>query len=1244
MRAKGTIGIGRLALVGLALLLTRPAASAQAVFGSIFGTVTDNTGAAVPKATVVVTDVAKGTSVTLTSNDSGEFTAEHLIPDTYNVKIELPGFKTFQQTDIRVFADSSVKVAAAMEVGSTGETVNVNADQVPLLKTDRADVSTTFSAQEIVDLPIPDRNFTNLQLLLPGAQLLGWSHAADENPQGSKQIEVDGQAFAGVAFQLDGTDNQDPILGIIVVNPNADSLSETKITTQNFDAEFGKAVSSVVTAQTKSGSNAFHGSAFDYRQSNANLARDPFTQPAGSPFPPGLRNQFGGSIGGPILKDKFFFFGDYQGVRQKVGISAVETVPTPQLVSSCLSGACDFSQYATAQGVAQNVAVPSSYQLIYNNASGAPVAYKNNVMSTALSPQALALLKLLQPYTPNTNSGGTFGALRENYAESGTGGFNSDQWDTRLDYTLSANIHAFARFSRFTDTLTGTTIFGPAGGAGFGLGGYGGSSTGANDSTAAGVDIALNSKLVTDIRAGYFRYNIITGKYDQGTQFATQLGIPGLNNDASFTSGAPGFILDDPGFFGATGQNGDDPTASGPEYGSGLNINRCNCELVEREDQFQLANNWTKTLGNHSVRFGADLRYARNLRVPSDNNRTGLLNFGTGPTGNGTSGTGLGFATFLQGDVTTFQRYVSTSTNAKEFQKRDFFYVQDTWRATQKLTVNYGLRYEMYFPESVNGKGNGAILNLNTGYLQVAGYGNINSDMNQGMANNAYNPRLGVAYQVNPGLVIRGGYGRSFDIGVFGSVFGHTATQNLPVLATQVVTAPNGDNVQDTGYAFTLAQGPSAPTPVTVPANGLLPDPGNAVNERSRPTTLRLPTLDAWNLSLQQSISPTMSFTIAYVGNKGTHTFGDVSGNTTNPNEPGDFLPANYSITGNALAYNPNGGDCYPAGPNCVAGGVMASGAAQAGTVLIQNGQTKNQTFLRRYYGGKLPACADTAYASVGGVNAQNGGCGWNQDLTYFGDNLDTHYNALQVTFTKQMAHGVSLNANYAWQAAQAYATGYSTWNRPAVYGNAGDLRRQQVIVYGLMELPFGKNKILLGHVNSVVNQVVSGWQISPVVNYSSGLPFTLNFSNCSASNVGDAPCYVSGDTHQFHKQVSGLPGSGLTWFPAFKQQGANFTAPGEGTFSQPAVDQIGSVGRNSFFGPNFFNTDLSVQKNFSIRERLTLQLRADAFNAFNHINWGLPGGGSTNIDQGGSISSGPYPAGTTGATRQMQFSGRVQF
>jgi outer membrane receptor protein involved in Fe transport len=728
------------------------------------------------------------------------------------------------------------------------------------------------------------------------------------------------------------------------------------------------------------------------------------------------------------------------------------------------------------------------------------------------------------------------------------------------------------------------------------VGGFGGTWLGANDSAAAGADVVVSPKLVTDVRLGYFRYNIGTSKYDVGTDLATQLGAPGLNMGDKTTSGSPSFQLTEVGSFGGPVNN----QATGPQYGAGLNVDRCNCPLTEREDQYQLVNNWTRVIGNHSVKFGADLRYARNLRVPSDNDRTGLLLFGTGPTSNGNNGTtGLGFASFVTGNVTQFQRYVSTTTNAKEFQKRDFFYVQDTWRASSRLTLNLGVRYELYFPEAVNGKGNGALLNLDTGYLQVAGYGKIGSNMNYHLPNNTYNPRIGVAYQVTPTTVIRAGYGRSFDIGVFGSIFGHAATQNLPVLQNQAITANGTDS------AFDLSVGPPAAMPIPVPDNGLLPNPGSQVTSRARPTTLRLPTLDAWNASLQQSFTPTVSVTIAYVGNKGTHTFGDTSGNTTNPNEAAIALSPSQSFNGQALHWDPN----LP----------QVGGVSQYVNGLGPGGAVSDQTLLRRYYGGSLPAC--------------NGQCRWTNDITDFSDNLDTHYNALQVTMAKQYTHGVSLNASYAWQQAISDSTNYSSWDKHIVAGRDGSLRQQQIIVYGLLELPFGRNRQFLAHTNRVIDQIVSGIQISPVINFSSGLPFTLSYSTCSQEVPTSAPCRVDGDARGFHPNVTGIPGNSLMFYQAQNIDNG-------GMFRRPALDQIGNIGRNTAFGPHFFNADLSIQKNFTIHEKYTFQLRADGFNAFNHINWGTPGG---NIDQGGSISSGPFP-GASANPRQLQFSGRVQF
>jgi len=1175
-------------------LLSLPSLShAQAIYGSIFGTVTDNTGAVVPGATITVTDEAKGTSVTAQSNDSGDYTVQHLIPDTYDIKVTAPNFKTFEQTGIVVAANTSPKVDAHLEVGGESETVTVLADSVPELKADRADVSTTFSEKTVSDLPLSNRNFTSLQLLLPGAQQLGWSHAADENPQGSQQIQIDGQAFGGVAYELDGTDNQDPILGIIVVNPALDAITEAQIATQNFDAEFGKAVSAVVTVQTKSGSNNFHGSAFDYRQSASQLARDPYSQSSpnavtGRLIPQALFNQFGGSIGGPIKKDRLFFFGDYQGVRQKVGSSAIMTVPSPHLISTCLGTAatvsgipgCDFSEYANAIAGAGNA-------LIYDPTTGQP--FPGQVIPTArLSAPALALLKLLQPYVPNKS--GNFGLLSsQNYASGGTGLFNNDQWDERVDFQLSQRIHVFERFSRFTDTLSGGTLFGTAGGAGFGINGFGGTSTGANDSLATGADIAVNSSLLTDFRLGYYRYNIVTSKYDQTVPFATQLGIPGLNFGDRFTNGAPGFNIADVG-------------------STNLTNNPSN----------------TKIFGNHSFKMGADARYARNLRVPSDTDRAGLLDFGNGPTSNGGSG-GLGFATFVLGDVTAFGRYIQNpniagSLNAKEFQKRLFFYGQDTWRIRPNLTVNYGLRWELYFPETVNGAEHGGLMNLNDGFIRVAGVGGIGSNMGWEVAWKALAPRIGIAYQWHPKTVIRAGYGRSFDLGVFGSIFGHTVTQNLPVLANQSV---NNNATGTTSAAFALAAGPPPNVFPAVPSDGLLPAPNYNVTVKARPNPIRLPTIDAWNLSLQQSITPTLSLTIAYVGNKGTHTLSALDGNNTNPNEEAAFLPSGYSINGQALHYVPSTAIL----PSAVNG-------------INPDGGTNNSSFLQRYFAFSLPACKSAAYTPQPGVPA--GACGWTQSIQYNGDDQDNHFNALQVTVAKTIARGLSFTSNYAWQRAFDWASSFRTWDAPAVKGRNDSLREQQIVSYGNWQIPVGRNRAYLSNSPGWVNEVVGGWEISPIINWSSGLPFTLTYAGCGNNLPGDAPCYPNGQPSSLPTNVGSFntTGHNRAFFNGFTDLYKN--GP-QGNFSAPGLDQIGNAGRNTKFGPNFFDTDLAVQKNFALHESLFAQFRLDAYNAFNHINAGNPNGNAStiNVDQGPVFITSEPPG---AKPRQLQLSLRLQF
>src|SRR5438270_12518278 len=309
-------------VLAVSMCLLPTPAPAQAVYGSILGTVTDPNGAAVPNAKVTVTNIHKGSSDTVTTNSDGNYSATHLIPDAYSVKVEVPNFKAADVSNIAVLADTSARVDVPLQLGQVSESVEVTAE-TPQLKTDRADVSTVFDMKQVQELPILNRNFQSLLLATPGTQILsGWNHAATENPQGSEQIFVNGQHFSGTGYELDGTDNQDPILGIIVINPNLDSISETKVTTADYDAEFGKAIAGIMTAQTRSGTNALHGGAFWFRRSDATQARDPFTQfqkdaVTGKFIPTTMWNQFGGSVGGAVIKYKLFFFGDFQGTRRK---------------------------------------------------------------------------------------------------------------------------------------------------------------------------------------------------------------------------------------------------------------------------------------------------------------------------------------------------------------------------------------------------------------------------------------------------------------------------------------------------------------------------------------------------------------------------------------------------------------------------------------------------------------------------------------------------------------------------------------------------------------------------------------------------------------------------------------------------------------------------------------------------------------------------------------------------------------
>lgn len=1194
-------------LVTAAFALWSSPANAQAVFGSILGTVTDPQGAAVVGAKVTVTDVNKGTTDTTTTNDSGNYSVTHLIPDTYSVKIEAQGFKTSEQKAVTVLADNGSRVDLQMQLGSTTEAVEVTAE-APQLKTDRADVAVEFNQRYVEDLPILNRNFTSFELLSPGTQKIGWGHAATENPQGSQQIFVQGQHFSGTAFELDGTDNQDPILGIIVVNPNLDAVTETKVALQNYDAEFGKAIAGVVTAQTKSGTNDIHGSGFWFRRTDATQAKDPFSQwdagPtwAASPIPSSRWQQFGASLGGPIIKNKLFFFGDYQGTRQSAGVTYKLTIPTSEVLSTCnpatnaasaTPGFCDLSQYTSVAAGVQGGG--AAYDPTSSNNPSTRTQFcgpagcgsePNWIPIASISPQSAAILSLF-PSPSNSN-------ITNNFLASGSGPFSQNSFDTRIDYSKSSSLNIFGRFSLDYFSLSGKGVLGPLGGPGTGLLGLAGSSITHNYSLATGVTKTFSSTLLTDFRFGYFKYNPQTKKPDGGTPMTT-FGIPNANTSDPKTDGLGAFFLGPTpqpvGGGGAPSNGGQGEVIS--SFGDGLNVARCNCPLTESEQQFQFVNNWTKIKGNHQIKVGADIRYAENLRIPSDNNRTGEYNFSPEETSLNAQG-GLDLASFLLGDVSSLNRYVNnpnlpSASNAAERQKRLFFYGEDIYRVTPKLTVNYGLRWEDYFPESVNAKGNGGFANIvdngGTGVIRVAGVGGIGLNGNISQSLHNFAPRLGIAYEVTPKTVVRLGYGRSYDMGVFGSNFGHTVTQNLPVLLKQAIDDSAFGGVSNVDPLFTLAQGPIAPVFPAVPANGIIPFSslnGQDSGLHIRPPKQTLPTLDAWNATLQRQLTNTISAEIAYVGNKGSHGFaGD------NPNY--DVNPVSMFLFGTGAPSNLRRPLCDPTGLNNLATATCT----------------------------RIP-----------------------DDLgNYYGNDASSKYNALEVKVDKRFSQGLQVLGHYTFAHADFYDATYYAIDKQIAYGPNDFVRNHVFVVSTVYELPFGRGKMFMGNSSRLLDYLIGGWQVTNDTNWSSGLPWTPSTNECgSQEDVG--VCRPSKGTGSFH--------TGAGSFDSAAHQVTFFTplTSLSGPFSNPGIGQLGNIGHDSFRGPRGFYSDLSLMKNIPITERVKAQFRMDAFNVFNHPVYAFSGNNGANpcVDcQGGTNGKITDIEGGTNM-RELQFAVRFDF
>jgi hypothetical protein len=824
--------------VAFALLLPffiTPPAFSQAVSGNIFGTVLDSSGAAVPQANVALKNTVSGTSTKTATNETGNYSANDLAPGTYDITVDKTGFSTVVQQAVALGVGQSLRADVTLPVGQQTQQVTVSGTPAGI-ETDRAEVQTRLSADQISELPVLNRNFTNLTLLTPGATLNTFQQNASENPQQSTLVNTNGQEFAGTNYLLDGMNNNDTVLGITMVNPPIDSVDQLVISTSNYDAEYTQAGGAVVNISTRAGTNVVHGSAFEFLQNNIFQARDSFTQglhDPGTPAPdhrgvPELRwNQFGGSVSGPVVRNKLFLFGDYQGTQRRIGASQSLRVPTA----------------AERTGDLSDLGVPV-YDPQTGNADGSGrLPFAGNIVppSKISTPAANLLAALPQPnLTPASPAA-------NNYATSGVELFDTNQFDIRGDQYISDKLRYFVHYGFLQASVNAPGPFGLYGGPAYPAWQFTGASNSRNQNVAGTASYTVNSTLLTDFRVGMSRYRVGVSALDSSQQLANTVGIPGLN------------IAGHPDTFGLPDLNINGTGGFSLGYS-------CNCPLTERETVLDFVNNWTKVIGNHTIKFGGTWETAWNQRLPSDNHRAGVYAFDQGVTSiAGNSSSGLGLASFLLGLPDSFQRFAQLTTTQEDRQNRMFYFVQDTWRVTRNLTINYGVRWDTWFPDFALNSGQGGRYDVTNNIVYVAGVGGVSASGDSRAQLKNFAPRLGIAYAFNDKTVLRTGYGRSYFQGTFGWNFNNLAADTYPTIVNQSLTSSSPFQ-----SVFPLATAPPAPVFPAIPANGLLPLP-DGVGVNYVPSNLKIPYADQWNFTLERAVARDLNVSVGYVGNIGRH-------------------------------------------------------------------------------------------------------------------------------------------------------------------------------------------------------------------------------------------------------------------------------------------------------------------------------------------------------------------------------------
>jgi hypothetical protein len=1218
--------IFKLALRGFSLLVCvlmfASQAYSQNTTGSIVGTVTDSTGAAVANATVTVTNVATAVKRMATSSDSGEYQILTLLPGQYSVTIEGAGFKRYVRDGVDVQVEQTARINAQMVVGAVTEQVTITSS-APLIQSENASLGQVVEGRSVTEMPLNGRNVLALVGLAPGVV-----------PQGSSGGNLTGQnVFAAGNYQIGGGDaNQSSTLvdgapvnisygNITSLVPDQDVVQEFKIQTNNNTAEYGMYTGGVINMTTKSGTNSIHGTLYEFNRNTIFNATPFFNKHTSTVIPksPYQLNQFGGNIGFPIIKNKLFGFGDYQGYRNRVGKTETYTVPTP------LERIGNFSEFSTPIYDPCGGTVTVGGQGCPNY-TGPRTAFPGNIIpQSRFSVVANNLLNTKFPgattttgyyILPNVKASTASGyALTNNWVGLAHGGGNNDQYNGRVDFVWSAKQSLFGRYTQWNSGNIGAHTYGN------GL--VGGDPISPESfktrQVVFGDTYLFSQSLLGDLRLSYLRWTYVRTPGTLGYN-ETQLGFPAymgtisqLNNVANSTT-VPSIGLSTPTYNGV-----------GTGYIFGTN------------QDYVIAPSISKTIRSHTIKGGADLRRLEMLYF-QNNSPGGSFAFdpnmtasaGSGAT-SGASASGNPFASFLLGYMINQANTASVVQIAPPTYTTMYYqgyFVQDNWVVNSKLTLNFGLRYEIpgvyrerhellatFNPTEVNSVLGPISVNGNP---VLGAYDLVGTPQHPALGLRPehftnFSPRLGLAFRLNDNTVLRAGWGKfvipadlQFPESAAQSPLSYITNNPVSTLNNGASPANTLDNPLPTGITPAPGRSPAYQQLLLGgSANTLLQNENNGATYQ-------------WNFAIQRQIPFGINIEAAYAGLHGAN------------------LPVSLSInqvSAATLAQAAADPTCNPAaGPTatCFLTKTVANPFPNAATTFTSGTQqypTISSVVLNKPF-PQYGAISNTGhYVGVG------------------------NYNALQMKVQKRFSSGGQILGSYTFSKLLTNAESLTSWletvgapgyqntnNLAGEYALSGYDARQRLTVSYVYSLPFGKGQRYGAGVTGVANVFVSGWGVNGVSTFQKGYPMGISSSAgyvATYSGTGTTrPNVVQGCSRviggAIQKRLGDQVVGGVVQNPYFNV--SCFTAPPRFTFGNESRTD------NTLRLPGVADWDFALYKDTHITERVLFQLRVETFNLFNRVQFGGPGTSVGSLATNGQITT------QANDPRELQLGGRINF